>query len=183
MCKKFASQAKLVNTKSKISIKKQQILTIISSLRVHWRLSMILKANKKWSYFFLYVKVCIFWKCIQYTIHWDKTQMLKKPLLDKLNRKKNAHFFLSRAPTHYSFTFNLLFLYEMRQKVQLPKTVCGIFHFWFRFVFIKVYTFVQQNVWTLWLSNVLVPFKIKIIQKPHTVLLPDPWFLSYNKKF
>ena len=25
-----------------------------------------------------YLKVCIFWKCIQYNIHWDKTQMLKK---------------------------------------------------------------------------------------------------------
>ena len=27
---------------------------------------------------FWYVKVCIFWKCIQYNIHWGKTQMLKK---------------------------------------------------------------------------------------------------------
>ena len=25
--------------------------------------------------------------------------------------------------------------------------------------------------------------KIKIIEKPHTVLLPDVWFLSCNKKF
>ena len=28
--------------------------------------------------YFIYVKVYIFWKYIQYTIHWDKTQMLKK---------------------------------------------------------------------------------------------------------
>ena len=28
--------------------------------------------------FFWYVKVFIFWKFIQYTIYWDKTQMLKE---------------------------------------------------------------------------------------------------------
>ena len=27
---------------------------------------------------FWYVKMYIFWKFIQYTMHWDKTQMLKK---------------------------------------------------------------------------------------------------------
>ena len=34
--------------------------------------STILKTSKN-----VYVKVCIFWRSIQYTIHWDKTQMLK----------------------------------------------------------------------------------------------------------
>ena len=48
---------------------------------------------------------------------------------------------------------------------------------------IKVYIFAQQKVWTLWLWNVIVSFKIKIIGKPHTVLLPDLWFLNCNKKF
>ena len=28
-----------------------------------------------------------------------------------------------------------------------------------------------------------MPSKIKITEKPHTVLLPDLWFLSCNKKF
>ena len=42
---------------------------------------------------------------------------------------------------------------------------------------------VQQNAWTLWPQNVIIPFKIKTIEKPHTVLLPDLWFLSCNKKF
>ena len=31
------------------------------------------------------VKVCILWKSIQYTIHWDKTQILKKYHSDKIN--------------------------------------------------------------------------------------------------
>ena len=61
--------------------------------------------------------------------------MLKKFLSDQINRG---------APTHHSFTCN-----ELNQKVRLSKTVFGIFYFRFRFVFIKVYLFVQQNPWTL----------------------------------
>ena len=81
--------------------------------------------------------------------------MLKKFSLDKINGTKNALFFLLRAPTHHSFTFNLRFLYELKHKVRLSETVCGIFHFRFHFIFIKVHIFVQQN------------------EKPHMVLLPD----------
>ena len=49
------------------------------TLRIYWRLSKILKTSNQsiWSNLFWYVKVCIFWKCIQYTVHSDKTQMLK----------------------------------------------------------------------------------------------------------
>ena len=59
--------------------------------------------------------------------------MLKKFPSDKISGTKNAPFFLSRAPTHHSFTFNLQFLNELKHKVHLSKTVCGIFHFRFRF--------------------------------------------------
>ena len=43
-------------------------------LRIHWRFSKILKTSPKsvWSNYFSYVKVCIFWKSIQYIIHWEK---------------------------------------------------------------------------------------------------------------
>ena len=75
--------------------------------------------------------------------------MLKKFPLDKIQGTKNALFFLSRAPTHHSFSFNSRFLYELKHKVRLSKTVCGISHFRFRFAFIKVYIFVQQNALTL----------------------------------
>ena len=57
------------------------------------------------------------------------------------------------------------------------------FPFSIPFRFIKVYTFAQQNVWTLWLWNVIIPFKIKIIEKPLTFLFPDLSILSCNKKF
>ena len=64
--------------------------------------------------------------------------MLKKIPLDKINGTKNALFFLSRASTHHPFTFNWRFLNELKHKVCLSKTVCGIFHFRFRSGFIKV---------------------------------------------
>ena len=79
---------------------------------------------------FWYAKVFIFWKCIQYTIRWDKAKMLQKIPSDIINGTENALFFLSRTLTHHSFTFNLRFLYELRYKVRLSKTACGI---WFPF--------------------------------------------------
>ena len=75
--------------------------------------------------------------------------MLHKFPSDKINSTKNPLFYLSRAPTHHSFTFNLRFLHELKHKHRLSETICGIFHFRFHFVFIKVYSFVQENGWTL----------------------------------
>ena len=138
-----------------------------------------------------------------YTAHWDKTQILKKFPSGKKNGTKNAlfffrelqlisftlrekcrntEFFLVRLFPHLDWmwrdTFNLRFLYRLMLKVRLSKTVCGIFHFRFHFVFTKVYIFVQQNDF-----DFKIPFKIKIIEKSHTVLLPHFRFLSYNNEF
>ena len=71
--------------------------------------------------------------------------MLKKIPSNEINGSKNTLSFLLRTPTHPSFTFSLQFVYELKHKVLLSKTVCGIFYVNFRFVFIKVYIFVQQN--------------------------------------
>ena len=117
---------------------------------------------------------------IHYTLRWNINVKKKFPL-DKIKGTENALFFLSRAPTHHSFTFNLQFLYKLEHKVSLSKNVCWIFHFHFHFAFIKVYIFVQQNTWTLSLWNVIIPSKIKIIENPYTVLLPGLWFLSCSK--
>ena len=67
------------NNKSLKSWRKQKEIRPLFSLRIHWRFSTILKRRNKsvWSNVFSYIKVCIFWKFVQYTIHWDKTQMLK----------------------------------------------------------------------------------------------------------
>ena len=53
-----------------------------------------------WSYDFWYAKVCIFLNCIQYTIHQDKTQILKKIPSNKINGTKNVLFFISRGLSH-----------------------------------------------------------------------------------
>ena len=109
-------------------------------LRIHWRLSTILKISKKvYKVMFFDMLKYIFWKCIQYTMHWDKTQMLQNFPLHKINGRENALFSLLRAPTHNSFTFNLRFLYELKHKVRLSRIVCGSFHFQFLIVFISLY--------------------------------------------
>ena len=127
-----------------------QILLLM--IRIHWRLLTILKTNKKvCELMFFYIWKYVYSESTQYTKHWDKTQILKKILSDKINSTKNALILLSKAPTHHSFTFNLRFLYELKHKVRLSKTMCEIFHFRFHPIFIKVYTFVQQNALTLWL--------------------------------
>ena len=77
------------------------------------------KQNSVWS------NVCIFWKCIQYTIHSDKTKMLKEFSSDKTKGTKNALFFLSWPSTHHSYTFNLQFLYELKHKVLFLKLCAG----------------------------------------------------------
>ena len=80
---------------------------------------------------------------ISYTLR--QNTYVKKIPSDKTNGTENALSFLSLASTHHNFTFNLRFLYEVKHKVRLSKTVYGIFYFHFPYVFIKVYIFVQQN--------------------------------------
>ena len=67
--------------------------------------------------------------------------MLKIFPSDKINDTENAVFFLSRALARHNFTFfllfnftilqfyNLRFLYELKHKVRLSKTVCVVLHF------------------------------------------------------
>ena len=72
--------------------------------------------------------------------------MSKICLSDKISGTINAVFFLSGAPTHHIFTFNLRFLYELKHKIHLSKALYGVFHFLFFFVYIQMETIVQQNV-------------------------------------
>ena len=60
---------------------------------------------------------------IQCTIHFDKTQMLKKFISVQINVAKNALFFFSHTATHPSFTLNLPFLYELKNKVHISGIV------------------------------------------------------------
>ena len=62
------------------------------------------KQKSVWIDVFWYLKLWIFWKCIQYTVYCDKTQMLKKFSSHYVNGTKYALFSLSRAPTHHIFT-------------------------------------------------------------------------------
>ena len=138
---------------------RSKILTFFGSrsklpyLKIQWRLSTILETSNKsvWSNIFWYVKICIFWKCIQYNIHWDNTQVLKKFPLDKISSTKNTLSFFRELQR--SFTFNFQLLYELKCKICHSKTVCQIFHYWFCSVFIKVYCCVTKCMDSLTLKR------------------------------
>ena len=85
------------------------------------------------------------------TLYTEIKHKSEKIAFGQNKQYKKMPSFLLRAPTHHSFIFNLRFLHGLKQKVRLSKIVCGIFYCRFRFVFIKVYIFVQQNAWALWL--------------------------------
>ena len=144
----FKSQIKILFKKTA-----QKIGTLSRLLRIQWRLSAIFKRSNKsvWSNIFWYIKGCILWNCIQYTIHWDKSQTLKNFPSDKINGTKLPSFFLCKLRLITVLLLICDSYMSWSTKFVSLKLKCGIFHFRFRFVFIKVYTFVQQNALTLWL--------------------------------
>ena len=62
------------------------------------------KQKGVWSNVFWYEKACIFWKWIQYAIHWDKTKMLKK-LLRTIKRYKECPHFSFASSNSSQFYF------------------------------------------------------------------------------
>ena len=96
------------------------------------------KQKSVWSNIFWYIKVCIFWGCIRYTMHRDKTNVKKFSFRQNKRYKKCPLFFLG-APTHHIFTLNLPFLYKLKHNVCPSEDVWEILHFRFPFVFINVY--------------------------------------------
>ena len=98
----------------------------------------------------------------------------------KRYKKCTLFFFRETNSSQFYFGFTILIQSEAH-KFHLSKTVRGIFHFRFRLIFIKVYIFVQQKTWPLWLQNVIINFKIEMIEKLLWFL--SLWFLSFNKTF
>ena len=109
--------------------------------------------------------------------------MLKKASLRQNKRNRKCPLFSFESSNWPQFYFILQFSYEMKHMVCFSKPMREIFHFQFRFIFVKVYFFVQQITSTLRHQNFITPFKIKVIEKSQTVLLLDFWLLSSNKKF
>ena len=129
--------------------KSTQNFHAVSILRIHWRISMILKTSKQvYDVMFSDIKKYVYSESVFSALYIKiKHKYPKKTSLGQTKGTKNMLLFLSRALSHHSFT--LRFLYELKHKVRHSKIACGIFHFWFRFAFIKLYVFVQQNASTL----------------------------------
>ena len=138
------------------------------TLRKHWRLLTLKNKQQNCMNVFWYIKVYIFWKLIHYIIHWDKTQMLKKFLWQNTRYKSCIIFSFASSNSSVLFLIRSSYTTWIKHMVHLSKTVCGSLHFRFHLVFIKHFIVCSTKAWTLSLQNVIVPFKIKIIEKPHT---------------
>ena len=89
-------------------------------------------------------------------------------------------FFLSQVPTHHSFTL-ICDSYMCWSTRFVSLKLCVGFSVFDSDSFLLKFIFLFNKMHGL--KNVIIPFKIKVIEKLHTVLLPDLWFLSCNKKF
>ena len=128
---------------------------------------------------FWYVKVYIFWKFIQYTTQWDKTQMLKKFPSNKTTVTKKCTLFPLVDSNYHSFTFNSKSLYKLKHMVHLFKTVCGILDFPFHLVFTKHYIFCSSNSMDSLTSRTLI-FKLQQVWKFNVWIGAPPKLTGYK---
>ena len=100
-----------------------------------------------WSNVLWYLKLYIFWKFIywNYTIHWDKTQTLKKISFGQNKRYKKCSLFSLELKLITVLLLICVSCMSLKPKVCLSKTGRVIFHFLFHFDFIKFYIFVRQK--------------------------------------
>ena len=105
---------------------------------------------------------------------------LKKIPSNRKNVTKKCTLFFSNSPALLLFDNSYM---SWRTRFVFLKVYGGFSIFDFVSFLLK-FVFVRQKVWSLWLYlNAIIPSKIKIIEKPHPLLLPGLWILSCNKKF
>ena len=114
------------------------------------------------------------------TLYIEKKANIVKIVLVQKKLYKKLSFFFFRELQLITVLLLIINFYMSRRFVSLKVGVV-LSNFWFRFVFIKVYIFAQQNARTLWIY-VIIPFKIKIIENPHTILLQNLWFFKMQNK-
>ena len=106
--------------------------------------------------------------------------MLTKFSSDKINVAKISLFFLPRAPTLHSVTFNCISYLSWSTSFMSLK-LCVRFSIFESVSFLINFLFLLNKM--RWLFDVIIHFKNEMIKKPPTGLLPDVWFLSWTKKF
>ena len=107
--------------------------------------------------------------------------MLKKLPSDKINGTENAFFFLSRALIHHSFTL-ICDSYMSWSTSFAPLKLCVGFSIFDSVLFLLKVIFLFSKMHKFFDFDVIIPFKIEIIEKPFTVLLPDLWFLRPDQQ-
>ena len=93
------------------------------------------------------------------------------------------HFFLLGGPTCPSFFFFLNCHYYIKRSTRgVSLKVYVGFSISDSFLFLLKFTFLFNKKLGLFFWNAIIPFKIKITEKAHTILLPDCWFFNLEQK-
>ena len=100
--------------------------------------------------------------------------------LDKINSTKMPSFFFREL--QHSFTFNSRFYMSWSKRLVSLKLCVG-FSIFDSVSFLLKFLVLFHRMQGLFDFKTSIPFKFKIMEKPHTVLLSDLWLLSSNKKF
>ena len=162
----------------------QLLIKPCSTLKVHWRLSATLKTTNKyvWSNTFWYAEVNISWEFVQCTIHWDKTQILKKFLRAK-GTFQIMHSFFFRELQLITVLLLICVFYMRWSKMFISLKVCVGFSIVVSISFLLTIIYLLNTKHGLFDLNIIISFKIKIIEKPPTFLLPDLLIFDCKKKF
>ena len=89
--------------------------------------------------------------------------------------------FITSSSFFTSFTFNSWFLHELKHKIRLLKVYVGVGFSIFDSVSLifELTLLFNKSTDSLTLKR-LIPFKIKVIEKPHTIFLQDLWFWTLD---
>ena len=90
------------------------------------------KQKSVWRNAFWYSKVCILWKFIQYTIHGDETQMLKKNSFGQNKQYKKCSYFFFRELQLTTVSLLICDSCMSWNTRFVSLKLCEIFHFQFR---------------------------------------------------
>ena len=112
-----------------------------------------------------------------------KTQMLKRFPSDNINSTKKALFFFHELQliTVLLLTCDSYMNWSTRF---ISLKLCVRFSIFHSVSFLLKFIFFSNKMHGLFdFKNVIISFKIKITEEPHTVFRPDLWFLTCKKKF
>ena len=122
---------------------------------------------------------------ILYTLSWNTNATKISLELNKRYKKCNLFSFASFNSPQFHFLIHKSYASWSTRFVSLKIKTCAGFYTFDSASFLLKFSFsFQKKTWTLWPQNIVIPFKIKIMEvTAHTFFCSQMWFLSCSKTF